>query len=67
MRKRYLKALEKYDEIEDEDKKDIIKKYVKLKGKIWGEWYDVNEESEGGRKRVIRRKKEKEEKEEKEC
>ena len=47
MRKRYLKALEKYDEIEDEDKKDIIKKYVKLKGKIWGEWYDVNEESEG--------------------
>ena len=39
MRKRYLKALEKYDEIED-------KKYVKLKRKIWAEWYDVNEDGE---------------------
>ena len=38
MRKRYLKALEKYDEIDDEDIKDIIKQCVKLKGKIWGEW-----------------------------
>mgnify|MGYP006975460369 CR=1 FL=1 len=44
MHKIYLKALEKYDEIEDEDKKDIIKKYVKLKVKIWGKWYDVIED-----------------------
>jgi hypothetical protein len=37
MCKRYLGALEKYEEIEDKDKKDIIKKPVKLKGKLWGE------------------------------
>jgi hypothetical protein len=45
-RKKYLKALEKYNEIEDEDKKDIFKKYIKLKGKIWMEWYDLEEEDE---------------------
>ena len=46
MLKRYLKLLEKYDEIEDDDKRDVFKKYVKLKGKLWGEWYDVKEEGE---------------------
>ena len=43
LRKPYLKALEKYDQIEDEDKRDIFKKYVRLKGKIYGEWYDMKE------------------------
>ena len=47
MRKQFLEALERYDEIDNEYKKDIIKKYVKLKGKLWGEWYDVKEEEEG--------------------
>jgi hypothetical protein len=46
LRKKYLKALEEYNEIEDEDKKDIFKKYIKLKGKIWMEWYDLEEEDE---------------------
>jgi hypothetical protein len=46
MRKQYLIALEKYDEIEDEDKRDIFKKYVKLKGKLWVEWYNLEEEDE---------------------
>ena len=50
MRKRYLKLLEKYDEIEDDDKRDVFKKYVKLKGKLWGEWYDVKEDGEEGGK-----------------
>jgi hypothetical protein len=46
LRKQYLKALEKYDEIEDEDKSDIFKKYIKLKGKLWVEWYNLEEEDE---------------------
>ena len=41
LRKQYLKALEKYDEIEDEDKRDIFKKYIKLKAKIRVEWYNL--------------------------
>jgi hypothetical protein len=40
--------LEKYDEIDDEDKKDINKLYVKLKGKLWVEWYDLKEEADKG-------------------
>ena len=46
LRKKYLKALEKYNEIEDEDKRDIFKKYVKLKGNLWMDWYDYNEDDE---------------------
>jgi hypothetical protein len=46
LRKKYLKALEKYNEIEDEDKRDMFKKYIKLKGKIWMEWYDYEEEDD---------------------
>jgi hypothetical protein len=46
LRKKYLKALETYNEIEDEDKRDIFKKYIKLKGKIWMEWYDYEEEDD---------------------
>ena len=46
LRKQYLQALEKYNEIEDEDKTDIFKKYIKLKGKLWMEWYDYNEDDE---------------------
>ena len=45
-RKRYLKALEKYDEIVDEEKPDIFKKYVKLKGNLWMKQYDLNEKVE---------------------
>ena len=46
LRKKYLKALEKYNEIEDKDKRDIFKKYVKLKGNLWMDWYDYNEDDE---------------------
>ena len=45
-RKRYLKSLEKYNEVTDEDKPDIFKKYVKLKGNLWMNWYNYNEEEE---------------------
>ena len=46
LRKKYLKALEKYNEIEDKDKRDIFKKYVKLKGNLWMDLNDYNEEVE---------------------
>ena len=46
LRKQYLQALEKYNEIEDEYKTDIFKEYIKLKGKLWMEWYDYNEDDE---------------------
>jgi hypothetical protein len=46
LRKKYLKALEKYNEIDDQDKRDIFKKYIKFKGKIWAEWYNLEEEDE---------------------
>ena len=46
LRKKYLKVLEKYNEIEDEDKRDIFKKYINLKGRIWMEWYDYEEEDD---------------------
>ena len=46
LRKKYLKALDKYNEIEDKDKRDIFKKYVKLKGNLWMDWYDYNEDDE---------------------
>ena len=48
LRKKYMKAMDKYDEIENEDKRDIFKKYIKLKGKIWVEWYNLEEEEEQG-------------------
>ena len=43
--KKYLQALQKYNEIEDDSKRDIIIKYKILKGKIWMEWYNDKEES----------------------
>merc|ERR1712074_105204 len=46
LRKQYLQALEKYNEIEDEYKTDIFKEYIKIKGKLWMEWYDYNEDDE---------------------
>lgn len=48
IRKRFLKSLEKYDEIPNEDKRDIFKKYVKLKGNLWMNWYDLDENKEEG-------------------
>ena len=38
----YLNLLEKWDEIEDKYEQDILVKYAKLKGTLWGEWYDFN-------------------------
>jgi hypothetical protein len=32
---------EKYDEIEDEDKRDIFKKYIKLKDKVWEAYHSI--------------------------
>ena len=40
-----MQALEKYNEIEDDGKRDIFKNYIKLKGNIWMEWNDYNEEN----------------------
>ena len=37
LRKRYLEALGKYEEIAVDDKKEYIKKFVKIKGKLRGE------------------------------
>ena len=36
LRIRYLEALEKYEEIEVYDKREYIKKFVKIKGKLRG-------------------------------
>jgi hypothetical protein len=46
MRKQFLKALERYDEIDNDEKKGIIEKYVKLKGKLWGELCNFKEEED---------------------
>jgi hypothetical protein len=46
LRNQYLKALEKYGELGDQDERDIFKKFIKLKGKIWVEWCNIEEEAE---------------------